>query len=609
MMRLRPAHGRVDMPLLPLAALWLLVSVLLIWTGWTEVATLSGWDPDDQLRLVQLRDFLGGQSWFDTTQYRMNPPQGAPMHWSRLVELPLALLIVVLRPVFGQPVAEMIAGTAVPLLLLGWISYMLARIATVISSREAGVIAALITLSSSALLMQLKPMRIDHHGWQVAMSVLALSTIFWRNDRKAGCVLGLALSVWLHISLEGAPMTAAFFLLLGGRWIVDESQGKRLLWTVTSFAALTIALYFATQPQGILAPIFCDTVSAPHIWGVIFASLVMISAMLYLPSDWRVRIGACAVAAIGALLVILNFAPQCLEGAFGNMDPLVRQYWYSNVKEGLPVWHQDWRTAASLMAVLLCGALSWLVLVRRVKGDERAHLLTIGFFLFYALLLSVAIIRTISVATAYAIPATAALIAILFRHYRQSRIPAQRLGLVAAMLILLVPGAAISSIIRAMPSSVAQKELGDMKTNAKCQSAASIAALASLPDALFIAPFDMGPTILAQTPHKVLASSHHRNERAMHDHIEIFRLVPALSYRLVKQRRITHLAVCTGEAELNLYARKDPDGLWAGISKGDVPSWLEPLPDMGEGIKVWRVRSEIDKVAVETSQMRAAVDK
>ena len=48
---------------------------------------------------------------------------------------------------------------------------------------------------------------------------LALSTLFRTDVRKAGILLGLALAVWLHISLEGAPMTAAFFLFLGFGWV------------------------------------------------------------------------------------------------------------------------------------------------------------------------------------------------------------------------------------------------------------------------------------------------------------------------------------------------------------------------------------------------------
>lgn len=583
--------GRNSVPVQLLGALWLLVSAGLIWSGWSEITTLSGWDPDDVLRLTQLRDFLAGQSWFDTTQYRMNAPEGAPMHWSRLIELPLAALILLLRPLFGQPIAEMIAGSAVPLFLLGWIAWMLSRIATRLSSREAGVAAALITLSSGALLIQLRPMRIDHHGWQLAMAVLALSTMFWSDIRRAGIVLGAALAVWLHISLEGAPMTAAFFILLGLRWVRDASEGPRLSWTIGSFALASLLLFFGTQASGIYAPIWCDTISPPHIGAIGLATLVMLSAIKLLPDDWRIRLAAAAVAGGGALAILFMAAPQCVGGAFGNLDPVVREYWYSKVSEGLPVWHQSWRTSVNLGAGLLCGAVSWLILRGRLKRDDRRKLDAIGFFLFYGLLLSVVVMRTVSVATAYAIPVTAVLIAHLFKRYRQSKKPVHRVALVASMLVLLVPGAAVSSLTREAAQKSDRKQMTSAGTsNGDCQSALSVRALATLPRGTFVAPFDMGPMILAQTSHRVLASSHHRNEAAMRDHIQIFRSSPDASRSLLQSRGIDYLALCEREAELGFYEKKDPNGLWAQVKKGNIPSWLEPLPDRGEGIKVWRVR-------------------
>jgi hypothetical protein len=583
--------GQGGVPLRLLGALWLLVSAALIWSGWTQIVTLEGWDPDDALRLVQLRDLLNGQSWFDTNQYRMNPPEGAPMHWSRLVELPLAAIILLLRPLFGQPVAEMIAGTAMPLLLLGWISYMLSRIATRLASSEAGVAAALMTLSTGALLIQLRPMRIDHHGWQLAMAVLALSTMYWSDIRKAGLVLGLALAVWLHISLEGAPMTAAFFLLLGLRWVRNRHEGERLFWTVASFAIVSLLLFFATQAGGLAAPTWCDTVSPPHVGAILLATLVILPAIRFLPDDVRIRLAAAGIAGVGALALLFLSAPQCGFGAFGNMDPLVREYWYSKISEGLPVWNQSWRTSVNLGAGLLCGVVSWLVLRGTLKREDRRKIDTIGFFLFYGLLLSIFVIRTISVATAYAIPVTAVLIALLFKRYRRSKIALRRVGLVALMLVLLVPGAAISSLVPAKQKESGQKaKAGRLQTNEECQSALSVQALATLPKGTFLAPFDMGPMILAQTPHQVLASSHHRNEQAMHDHIQIFRAEPVAAHRLMQARGINYLAVCPQEAELGFYAKKDPNGLWAQVKKGNVPAWLDPLPDKGEGIRVWRVR-------------------
>jgi hypothetical protein len=230
------------------------------------------------------------------------------------------------------------------------------------------------------------------------------------------------------------------------------------------------------------------------------------------------------------------------------------------------------------------------VLRAKLKGEDRRKLDTIGFFLFYGLLLSIVIIRTISVATAFAIPVAAALVALLFEHYRKSQVPVGRITLVAVMLVVLVPGAAVSSLIRAIPDTAEATEKKATKSNGACQAALSVRSLSALPKGSFVAPFDMGPMILAQTPHNVLASSHHRNEAGMRDHIEIFRSKPDTAYSLMKARGIDYLAACPKEAELGFYAKKDPEGLWAQISKRNVPDWLEPMPDMGKGIKVWRVR-------------------
>jgi hypothetical protein len=169
-----------------------------------------------------------------------------------------------------------------------------------------------------------------------------------------------------------------------------------------------------------------------------------------------------------------------------------------------------------------------------------------------------------------------------------------RIGLVALMLFLLVPGPVAAQlysfgeqVIGAKPNA----KLAAAKIESKaCESIASVRALAALPNARIVAPFDIGPTILLVTPHHVLASSHHRNEAAMHDHIEIFRSVPDKAKAIIKKHGITHIVACPGEAEMRNYSRKAPLGLWHQLSQNKVPAWLEPLADMGDGIKVWRVR-------------------
>ena len=54
-----------------------------------------------------IRALLDGQGWFDLRNYRLNPPGGFDIHWSRLVDLPIAGLIllgaVLLHPLLGRP--------------------------------------------------------------------------------------------------------------------------------------------------------------------------------------------------------------------------------------------------------------------------------------------------------------------------------------------------------------------------------------------------------------------------------------------------------------------------------------------------------------------------
>lgn len=571
-------------------AVWLLLSAGLLFAGWSNVVLRAGWDPDDQLRLVQLRDFLNGQSWYDNVQYRLNAPYGAPMHWSRLVELPLAAIIYVLRPMTGQPVAEMVAGSIVPLALFGCVIALLARIASKAGSPTAGVFAAIIAATSVPLVMQLQPMRIDHHGWQIFMAVAALASLFHADARKGGIALGVALAVWLHISLEGTPMAAAFFVYLGWRWLVAVDEGERLSFAITGFTCASLLLFFGSQPKGIGADVFCDTVSPPHIWAILTAAAIMLLGLTVAPATRIIRAVVMILAAAGTGLSIVALAPDCLGDAFANLDPLVREYWYANVKEGLPVWQQDGRTASFLLAGPAIGLASCIWLLRSAKAETKSKLATITFFVGYACLLSVFVFRTVSVASAYAVIPAALIAGHLFSHFRKATDTTVRIGTVVIILAILVPGALLNSVLNVVKTNQPTVDARAEQKAVACESAASIAKLARLPQGNVLAPFDMGPMILSQTAHQVVASSHHRNARGMYDHIRIFRSRPDVAYALLKARDINYLAVCAGEEELAFYVKKDPNGLWGSIERGDVPGWLEALPQMGEGIKIWRIR-------------------
>ena len=95
---------------------WLAFCAWAIATKWSDIRWFNLGDTDDNMRMMQVRGLLHGQGWFDLRQSRMNPPFGANIHWSRLVDLPIAGLILALRPLIGGPAAERWAVGIAPML-------------------------------------------------------------------------------------------------------------------------------------------------------------------------------------------------------------------------------------------------------------------------------------------------------------------------------------------------------------------------------------------------------------------------------------------------------------------------------------------------------------
>ena len=104
-----------ERPTLYIFSAWLLVSVILIATGAPQILAGEYHGPDDALRMVQVRDLVAGQPWYDLHQYRITPPDGTRMHWSRLVDAPIAAFILFFSLFLDGPIAERAAMIVTPL--------------------------------------------------------------------------------------------------------------------------------------------------------------------------------------------------------------------------------------------------------------------------------------------------------------------------------------------------------------------------------------------------------------------------------------------------------------------------------------------------------------
>lgn len=575
-----------------------LVVLLLFLTNAGAIAARRFPDPDDALRLVELRDWLGGQGWFDVTQYRIDPAHGGvAMHWSRLVDVPLAAVEVALRPLLGGSGAELAAMLIVPMLTLAMVLVLVARMAWERLGAEATTLSGLTLAMSVPVVTQIRPMRIDHHGWQVAAAVLALQGVMTRHARIGGWISGAAMAIGLSISLEGLPLTVVFGLLGLWRWLRGGETKYWLAHFAQALLVVSLACFAATR-WGDWAQ-HCDAISPVHLamfgWTALMLGVLRRWSRISVP----ILLGGFAVTGAGALALYLGIAPQCRGGSFNMLDPLVQRLWYQGIPEGLPIWRQDWTTALQIAVPPLAGLLSCFALICRSRGEEAV------WWQEYALLLGGALAIAVLLARAGAV--AGAIAAVPLAWFLQEALVSMRRGPVIgrmvqalALVLALMPAAPIMlyGAVRSMvspgnPSHAASSEPMLASKVADCRVAQGAAVLARQPRGVVLAPLDLGPDLLLATGHGVMATGHHRGAQAIHDNITLFIRPPEQAAPLIRSYHITYVALCPALAQAQSFGEEGRGGLAEQLVAGRVPDWLEPLPGVpGESLKVWRVRPE-----------------
>ena len=554
-------------------------------------------DPDDALRLVQVRDLIAGQGWFDVHQYRIAAPEGVPMHWSRLVDIPLAALILALRPLLGQPLAETVTCIVVPLLTLLCALAMIGRLAGRLFSVEIAGFACLLAALSVPAMFQFQPMRIDHHAWQIVLALAALNGLAETDRAKGGWIIGLAMAASLAISIEGLPLTAAFLGILALRYLRNRADSAGMVHGSAALALGSIAFFLGTRGLNDLAE-HCDTVSPAHLTAFTAAALgcLGLTALRNRPPLAIAAAGA-AVAAISAAIV-LAAAPSCANGAFAALDPLVRKFWYANVFEGQPVWNLTWRELIFMVGPPLIGLAASLRLLQIAPtASERAWWFEFTLIMLAATLIGLMVTRACGAAALIATIPTGWLLRDRIDIARIAAAPVwRRVVRYATVLLLVFPGVPVVTVDAATqvaaparkPETAAPQAYG----TSACDYDKLAVGLRKWPDTDIFAPLDLGPRIILDTRHRVIATGHHRGVDGIHDVIAAFIAVPDEAKAIVAKRRATLLLICPDQIEADNYRTAAPKGLMAALLSNRAPAWLTPV-DLAPGshFKAWRVNS------------------
>lgn len=570
---------------------WLLLCAWLVYDRWGPITAFGLSDTDDNLRMSQVRALLAGQDWYDLRQYRLNPPEGADIHWTRLVDLPLALLMLLLRPLVGGATAETVAATIAPLLPLLLLMFSLALIVRRLVDRRAYPLLFGALFFAGSTLGMFNPLRLDHHGWQLALLALGLSGLADQRRARGGATLGVATALSLAIGLE-----LLIYLAIAGAavvlfWVVERDERRRLVAYAAAVAGGSALAYllFASYANRQLV---CDALSPVWLSNALLGGALLVGLAMISPASWKLRLGLAAGAAVLLAAFHAGMWPHCLSRLEG-VSPEVEELWLSRVREARPIYMHGWRVAALIAALPVAGVIGWALLSWQARTDRDRLRRTLG-VAGPALAATVLLLwqtRTGPAAQMLAIPGAVAIIWLVAPLAAGSNYPVMRiLGTAAAIVIGF--GASAQLVTAIIPAEKrTARQIAITRANNQCTSLAGLSAVARQPRGMVFSFVDLGPRLITVTHHNAVTGPYHRNGEAIADVMNAFRGPPEQARAILAKYDADYLLICPNMSTSTIFMAETPRGFYGQLERGDVPDWLEPvaLPEKSP-FRMWRVK-------------------
>ena len=554
-------------------------------------------DTDDAMRMVMVRDFLAGQGWYDLTVHRLNTPFGAELHWSRLIDLPLALLVLAFTPLLGADLALVAAGYAWPMLLLALLLWLSARLALRLVGPEGVLSALVLPVLSPAITAEFTPGRVDHHNVVILLTLALVWTGIEAIRRPRFAILcGLIAATALAIATESLPTIAAAILVMGLLWVADPAQGRTMRSFGLAFgvgAVLHLAIF---RPPGRWLEAACDVLSPVYVAVALGVAAVFTLASLLPPphAAWQrlALLGALAIIGMGAVVALY---PQCLSGPYGALDPWLQANWISSIVEARPWFVTITELPAYAIAVGVPALLATVVVVWRLwtVAERRAEWAALLVFLLCTALVMLAQVRGARLAVMPAMPAAAWLIVVARQRYLAAPRLGPILGLVASWLafagvVLSLLVTAVVNVVPGRPQQMAEARA----SKEPCLLPSAFADLAALPPERIMTPIDLGAHMMLYTPHEVVAAPYHRNQQGVRDTYRFFNDPIADARAILDGRGIGLVVLCPAMAEVRGLPSRAQDSFANLYAEGRLPAWLDDVSLPGAELQVFAVLPE-----------------
>ncbi|MDO9414593.1 hypothetical protein [Pararhizobium sp.] len=458
-------------------------------------------DVDDEMRLLQIRQFLASGNWFDLRLPAISMPEIYFSPWSRLVDLPYVLLTYLFRLFLEPELALRLATWVWPPAMLGLFAGLAFSTMVHLNGhdrplRPIGVLVAVLVMALSA--GEFSPGRIDHHNVQIVlMMMLAAGLVRW--NARGGLMAGAAAALSITVGLECLPFVAvafaglglAFVLGLPGGRIFVRASGASMLVT-----ALVSGLVFI-GPQAIMATA-CDAYSAPYIAALCGFGIVL-AAVSWFSNDQTTIVRRALwllVPSASMTMLLIALFPECAGGPYQMIDPVSKAFWFNRIMQenNILYFRHDGATGMTMLG-LFCLLTVIAIFARPGREDlrsDRAGALIVYAVAVSSLVLSILLIRYIRFPTAF-VPLFIPVVLARFEHLQQTKSRRYTTALLAAPVA--VAAACIAVIYAVLPHKEQTFDAVFLMSIDSCDGE-DFSVLASLPPGRILSPLGMSLNIL-----------------------------------------------------------------------------------------------------------------
>lgn len=564
---------------------------------WGQIRWLGLADTDDNMRLAEVKAWLDGQAWFDLRQHKLAPPDGLNIHWSRIVDLPIAAMLLIFRPIVGDYMAQQIACAVAPMLALGpalWA--MILAVRRLIHPRAYPIAFAIMLCAQTTLFMWM-PLRVDHHGWQLATLMLVVAGLADPNGRRGGAVAGLATAVSFGIGLELIPMMTIAGASVALRWALGTNGNRAEAGRLAAYAIALgggCAIAFGGFASYDNRAMVCDVLSPVYLATLLLTSALLLGLSFVRSGSRALRL--VLLLAAGALIAgffAISF-PQCL-GRPEHISPELARMWFDNIREVKPLYTKPWRDALGTAWLPVIGTIGAVIAAWQARRAPTA-----GAWMSIALL---SLVATLGLAWQSRFGPQAQLIGVfgatslawlLLPRLLESSWSLIRIG--GTLFVFFALSGQLAQFATMIPPTA--KEVRSASAAAKaaenarrCPTLPALRQLDALPPATMLTFIDMGPRLITMTRHSAIAGPYHRNGDIILEVQRAFRSTsPEVAHAVMKRHGATMLLLCPGMAESTIYRAQARDGFYMQIMDDKVPAWLTPVAlPANSPFRLWRM--------------------